>query len=193
MSTNTKLSVKSASYLDDKKTVTNTINYINPNLSDEKALELGQRMNALTLNTYKSTSKIETTELDTSTKYPYPITSMDYVQYNPTAYPNINLENPAINLSTSRLNSSNTFLIRIITPFLGTAPIVTFDSNNWVASSVQYGLTGQSGIANNTWTIKIATEQATVQAEQTTCHIHFHPVENYKAFDIDIPFIITEG
>lgn len=64
MSTNTKLTIKSTSYADDKKTVSNTINYVNPNLDNSTALELAQRMNALTLNTYKSTDKIETIELD---------------------------------------------------------------------------------------------------------------------------------
>lgn len=64
MSTNTKLSIKSTNYADEKKTVTDTINYVNPNISNATALELAQRLSALTMNSYKSTEKIETTELD---------------------------------------------------------------------------------------------------------------------------------
>lgn len=63
----TKLSIKSRSYADDKKTVTDNINYVNPTISNGTAIELAQRLNALTKNSYKSTEKIDTTELDTLT------------------------------------------------------------------------------------------------------------------------------
>lgn len=68
MSANTKLSIKSTSYADSKKTVTDTINYVNPNISNATALELAQRLNALTNNSYKQTEKIQTTELDSIIK-----------------------------------------------------------------------------------------------------------------------------
>lgn len=63
----TKLSIKSRSYADDKKTVTDNINYVNPTISNGTAIELAQHINALTKNSYQSTEKIDTTELDTLT------------------------------------------------------------------------------------------------------------------------------
>lgn len=68
MAANTKLSIKSTNYADDKKTVTDTINYVNPNISNATALELAQRLNALTNNSYQRTEKIQTTELDSIVK-----------------------------------------------------------------------------------------------------------------------------
>lgn len=68
--------------------VTTTINYVNPDATDEQALEFTQALNALTTNTYKETEKTVTTNLDSDPEKQTPtftvsrntITSSDWTQ-----------------------------------------------------------------------------------------------------------------
>lgn len=48
----------------NNKKVTNTISYVNPNLSDNTALTLAQKFNALTTNSYQSTEKITRSNIE---------------------------------------------------------------------------------------------------------------------------------
>lgn len=50
----------------DNKKVSNTISYVNPNLSNATALEFAKKINALTKNSYQSTEKVDRIDLDTA-------------------------------------------------------------------------------------------------------------------------------
>lgn len=56
------------------KNVTTTVNYINPSASKQDMLNFTKALNNLTTNTYKTTDKIVTTELDTDNKQTATIT-----------------------------------------------------------------------------------------------------------------------
>lgn len=64
----TNLRIKSISNADGKSTVTDNITYVNPNLSDANAKLLAMKINALTLNAYDTTERIDTRDLDTDSK-----------------------------------------------------------------------------------------------------------------------------
>lgn len=63
MSTKTDIIINSFN-ADNKKT-SDTISYVNPDISNNVALELAQRINSLTDNTYSSTERVDRTELGT--------------------------------------------------------------------------------------------------------------------------------
>lgn len=71
MPTNSAISIESLN--NDNKKVTNKISYVNPNLSNAKALELAQKIAALTTDSYQKADRIDTTNLDAT-----------YRQRNPT-------------------------------------------------------------------------------------------------------------
>lgn len=55
---------------DQLKKVTDNITYVNPNISNDVALQLAKKVNALTNNTYESTERTDVTELDNYTPKP---------------------------------------------------------------------------------------------------------------------------
>lgn len=67
----TNLRIKSISNADGKTKVTDNITYVNPNLSDANAKLLAMKINALTLNAYDTTERIDTRDLDTDSKTDY--------------------------------------------------------------------------------------------------------------------------
>ena len=67
----TNLRIKSISNADGKSTVTDNITYVNPNLSDANAKLLAMKVNALTLNAYETTERIDTRDLDSDSKADY--------------------------------------------------------------------------------------------------------------------------
>lgn len=69
----TNLRIKSISNADGKSKVTDNITYVNPNLSDANAKLLAMKINALTLNAYDTTERIDTRDLDTDSKIDYSV------------------------------------------------------------------------------------------------------------------------
>ena len=70
----TDLTITTTSATDNKK-VTNKISYVNPNLSNNQAIELAQAITNLTTDSYLKTTRTDTTECD-ETKIPRIISSV---------------------------------------------------------------------------------------------------------------------
>lgn len=70
----TDLTITTTSATDNKK-VTNKISYVNPNLSNNQAIELAQAITNLTTDSYSKTTRTDTTECD-ETKIPRVISSV---------------------------------------------------------------------------------------------------------------------
>lgn len=79
MQTNLKITTKN---LDTNKTSTNTIAYVNPNINDETAKNLAQRLAAFSSDSYQLTERIDTRELDNDTRPAYRINSVWLHEYN---------------------------------------------------------------------------------------------------------------
>lgn len=198
MSTNVKLSIKSSNYYDDKKTVTDTINYVNPNLDNSKALELAQRLNALTLNSYRSTNKIETTELDSIIPKGARTLNIVYITKGGQGL-QLDTSNPTITFTNQTayiVNNQTIINLRITTPYDGTAPVIqnlqNTASTTWQLSSIQYGFQGSgSTLLRNLWNITIISDEFT--ADTVTFTIHFDETATTAAYDLPITVIFTEG
>lgn len=200
MSTNTKLTIKSRSYADDKKTVSNTINYVNPNISNQTALQLAQRINALTLNSYKSTDKIETTELDSI--IPKGARTFNSFTYTKTVDGTAqSIEVPAdgiINITTSEIrNKQINFTIGMT--FDGEAPEMedVSSTSNANLAQISYAWLGYSSQINN-WSIIFATHADYGQRQDITAgvisfNLHFDETDEFAAYNKSITVNITEG
>lgn len=105
MPTNTSLIIN-ATDINNKKT-SNTINYVNPSISNNTALELAQRINALTNDTYQSTTRVDKEEIDSSIKRQRNIDTISYVSGGSTPF-TIDGNKATINLKPSDVNGYGT-------------------------------------------------------------------------------------
>lgn len=65
MSTRTDLTITSTSHSDANKKVTNKVNYVNPNITNQQAVTLANMFTDLTKDTYQSTTRTDTSDCDT--------------------------------------------------------------------------------------------------------------------------------
>lgn len=121
----TNLRIKSISNADGKSTVTDNITYVNPNLSDANAKLLAMKINALTLNAYETTERIDTRDLSTDSKIDYNVdlktTSMN-ASTGASEVVVISTDINSVNLNVNALPSNNTIVVSLrgLTPY--TAP-----------------------------------------------------------------------
>lgn len=187
MPTKTSLSIKSKSYADDTKTVTDNISYVNPNISNATALELAQRLNALTKNSYQTANRIDTTEL-TGGKTPITITSILVANTNIDVVDNV----ANVTLTTAQLNSYGAFGVVVGGTFVSSMnemPIwesTTSDMRqfNWSASGTGTG-------NNNRLTCTIYLTAGKV-AQQGTGHLYVPESDSFGELNLDINYTITE-
>lgn len=199
MSTNTKLSIKSKDPYN--KNVTDTINYVNPNISRNTALELAQKINALTNNSYQQTEKIETTELDSMIpKAQRPITAFKFQRGN------VYEEVPAdgiINIAASAI-TNNSIRFQITTPYDGTAPMIQDYTDTPVnpqatvtqLSSITW--TGPAGLNDrrNLWQIQYQCDlnsTIAITPRSISFTVAFIETEQYESLARAITLNVTEG
>lgn len=128
MPTNTSLIIN-ATDINNKKT-SNTINYVNPSISNNTALELAQRINALTNDTYQSTTRVDKEEIDSSIKRQRNITAITYLS---GALPfTIDGNKATINLKPSSVNGYGSNTLRYWT-YLHSAD---FNNQQWVIPKI---------------------------------------------------------
>lgn len=187
MSTNTKLAIKSKSYADDKKTVTNTINYVNPNISNETALTLAQRFNALTKNSYQSTEKIETTEIDNVIKADRILTSSTLWSGSNQIAGTIDGFNITFNLPLSKIPTGNNQLDVWVysNSFAEDTALPTISGDFYSLVSMTWTIT------RSRWSFVFAISE--IKAQTINTQINIPENNTYKAATINITINITEG
>ena len=190
--TRTDLTITSINHSDATKKVTNKVNYVNPNITNQQAVTLANMLVDLTKDNYQSTTRTDTTDCDTDTRANYPITKIDYVKTvsGSQTYPQIDLNNPVINMIADNFGVSKTLILRINTSYIS-MPIVTCTSSNWNFAGAVYAMHSSMGAQVNAWTVRLYTDQETITPEQSTITLHFDGNNQYKPFDIDIAFNIA--
>ena len=171
-----------------------TVSYINPEAEAADLVDFAEAYVGLTKDNYSKTTRIDKTDCDTApVRTNYPITKIDYVKTinGSQTFPQIDLSNPVISMDTDNFTSSKTFMIRITTSYIS-APFITCTSSNWNFAGSVYALHSSMGAQTNAWTIRLYTEQETIAAENSTITLHFDGNQQYKPFDINIAFNITE-
>lgn len=110
----------------DGKKVRNNITYVNPEISNSNALILAQKISSFTTDTYKSSERVDVTDLDSLT--PRPVTKIGYNKQigGSATYWFSDPDNPTVSIPVANFpitNSKAEALITIVTP-LDVAPIV---------------------------------------------------------------------
>lgn len=186
MPTKTSLSIKSRSYADDKKTVTDNISYVNPNISNATALELAQRLNAFTKNSYQTTNRIDTTEL-TGGKTPITLTKITAANISFDVVDNV----ANITLTTAQLTNSNQFIVITSGTFVGNMnDIPKWTSTTSEMRQFHWAGTGLPTDNNNRLSCYIYLNETGPQ--QGTGHLYVPESESFGELNLDINFTITE-
>lgn len=204
----TKLSIKSTSYADEKKTVTDNINYVNPNISNNTAIELAQRLSALTKNSYKSTEKIETTELEADTRSIPSLTKMVYLDGAGASITlNTTLTEWTVNTTTTGVwqypNDYTSICLRF--QFTGISddnfinypiPIiqnVQSESGVWAPFSMTFGFQKYNQAYQKLiWGIQVAATRTDVVPETVSFDLLFKETPLFKSFNYRFTFNLTE-
>lgn len=173
----TNLRIKSTSSFDGKSTVTDTISYVNPNLSDANAKLLAQRINALTKNSYKETDRIDTRNLDSVVILPRSISfKVNYQDYDGT------LARVPLSAVTST-NSGRTFVIN--------TSIISNDSVAWASYMPIFdNFIGPEGVDLYCWQLETHQQSATSPSSkfQWTINIGMSVKQAMTiSYDITIP------
>jgi len=185
--TKTSLSIKSRSYADDKKTVTDNISYVNPNISNATALELAQRLNALTKNSYWTANRIDTTEL-TGGKTPITITSISVANTNFELVNNV----ANVTLTTAQLNSYGAFGVVVGGTFVSAInDMPKWESTTSEMRQINWSAAG-TGTGNNNRLICTIYLTAGKVAQTGTGHLYVPESDSFGELNIDINYTITE-
>lgn len=196
MSTRTDLTITSTNHSDATKKVTNKVNYVNPNITNQQAVTLANMFVALTKDTYSNTTRTDTTDCDISMNRP--ITSLKYQQKTTPYYVNVPADG-VINMTTDEIATSNSLRLQINTPFDGTCPMVlnltdTAETNKVDLHSISYG--GPAGLTDRigVWQIQLQIDtNGSVAITPRTVYftLHFNATNMYDAYDKEITFNIT--
>lgn len=186
---------------DGKTKVKNTISYVNPAISDSVALELGQRVSALTTDSYQTTNRVDTIELDTASN-PHPITELwMFTNAGGAAKTTISLDTKTLALRTNQFLVSSApegFLYRIpffvTTPYDGSAPVVTGSSTDSQTEFIYYGNAynfdySTDARQRNAWSIEFRFSQ--LVAQTITLHVKLPRSDTYSETEFDLTFNIT--
>lgn len=172
-----------------------SVSYIDPNATNQELIAFAQGMVSLMADTsYESTTRIERTECDNDTRATYPTTRMDYVKMvnGSQTFPTFTIESPVINMTTDNFPTTKTLTMRITTSYIS-MPETSCSSTNWTFAGAQYSFTTAGGSQTNVWTVRVGTSQETIQAETSTINLHFDGTNEYKPFDLEIQFNITQA
>ena len=193
MPTRTDLTITSTNHSDANKKVTNKINYVNPNITNQQAVTLANMFVDLTKDTYQSTTRTDTSNCDNDTRADYPITRMDWIDNSSgsTTTPQFTISDPVIDAKTNSF-SGKQFQIRIQVPYIS-APTALSSSDNWINLKMQYGFLSASSLPVNTWVISLYTTQETIATENFNVTLHFDGNAQYKRFDLTVAVNITEA
>lgn len=193
MSTRTDLTITSTNHNDASKKVTNKVNYVNPNITNQQAVTLANMFADLTKDTYQSTTRTDTTDCDTIITRPMSLTYGG----GSTNYGNV----PADGICNITTNANMKTISFYATTTLDTAPqILNFIDN---AQDFTIGLTdatwgGDYGwnSGKNKWTINFSknidpANKVQITPRTITFTLHFDATTQYNAYDKDITINVT--
>lgn len=171
----------------NNKKVKNTISYVNPEISNQTALELTQQVANLTTDTYQSTDRVDTQTI--TQKTPITVTSIS------VANSTVTVENGVANftLTTAQLNSYSAFSVVVGGVFVSSMnqmPVWSSTTSemrqyNWSASGTGTG-------NNNRLTVTIYLTEGSI-AQTGTGRLTIPESEAYGELNLDLNFTITEA
>lgn len=170
----------------DNKKVSNTISYVNPNISNNTALELTSRIAALTNDSYLSTERVDRTEL-TGSKTPITITSILAGGQTVTVTDNV----ANVTLTTAQVQSGS-FSVTIGGAFVAVLKCIPI----WIATDSDmrqfaWAGTGVGTGYNNRITCTIYLNQGAV-AQTGTGHLFVPESDTFGELNLQINYTIQE-
>lgn len=188
MSTRTDLTITSTNHSDATKKVTNKINYVNPNITNQQAVTLANMFTDLTKDTYNNTTRTDTTDCDTIITRPM----TDFVfLYGTNSSPM-----PADGVCSFTTNANIKFCgIRFKTTMDSAPQILNFvdsaEDYKTNYTDITYGGPNGWSSQKEAWNINIATSIDSSQRQQITPRtitftLHFDATTQYDAYDKDI-------
>lgn len=174
---------------DQLKKVTDNITYVNPNINNDVALQLAQKVNALTNNTYESTERTDVTELDSYTPKPRPnITDIRYRTADGAwpSVPNVaGQQSVSLNIPISQVYLKNGFSVFRFSVYSTLSPIFINELEaplNW--SVVERTLSQAPNIISSSWQIEIDCDQVITEPTSLAFTIHFDESLNYSEYNL---------
>lgn len=170
----------------DNKKVSNTISYVNPNISNNTALELTGRIAALTTDSYLSTERVDRTEL-TGSKTPITLTSITISGQTITITDNV----ANVTLTTAQVQNG-TFTITIGGAFVAVLKCMP----TWIATESEmrqfsWAGTGVGTGYNNRITCTIYLTQGAV-VQTGTGHLSIPESDTFGELNLQVNYTIQE-
>lgn len=197
----TNLRIKSISNADGKSTVTDNITYVNPNLSDANAKLLAMKINALTLNAYDTTERIDTRDLDSDSKLDYS-TSISTTKLNTSTGTNdfgaIADDVTSVNLNVTPLASGGTINVRLrnLTQFIN--PYYTEITVNSAEGTVENRMIGYCTDSFQTtnmrllWTMDLTLIGTFAAGDSITVKIKVNEDSTHNAWERTLTYNLIE-
>ena len=193
MSTRTDLTITSTSHSDANKKVTNKVNYVNPNITNQQAVTLANMFVDLTKDTYQSTTRTDTSDCDTVITRPMTDFTFNYGSNT------MSMPTDGICTFTTDANIKNCN-IKFKTPLDSAPQILNFnddaEENKIGLTSISYG--GENGWSGSRgiWTIDFSksadgSQRTQITPRTITFTLHFDATTQYNAYDKDITINVT--
>lgn len=192
----TDLTITTTSATDNKK-VTNKISYVNPNLTNNQAIELAQAISSLTTDSYFKTTRTDTTDCDATRPRP-----MEFCRYRKNNNWYDVPTDGAISMTTAEITAKSlSIMVKTVNDGIAMQILDFTDTNTEKpcnVNQIQFGGAIGDPALKDRWRALInngafSADQTDIPACTITFKIKFDQTYQYDEWEKTITFTITEA
>lgn len=173
----------------NNKKVSNTISYVNPNISNNVAVELAQRIASLTNDSYSSAERVDRTEITSVTKTPTTFSAFKIQNQDAT----VDGDNVSITLTVNQTGSGGYIDLTFVTNSMNEwQSFPKWQSNTSAFITLQWSIVYSGSGQQNQIRVRIIPTAGKV-AQTITGILTLPETNSYEKKDLNITITLTEG